>query len=102
MAITGYAKSLANELAPFNITVNNLIHGPVEGDALRAVLDERGKAEGLRLDQMEEQAANLVPMRRLGKPEEVADLAVYLCSERASYLTGSNIVLDGGMRQDLH
>jgi 3-oxoacyl-[acyl-carrier protein] reductase len=102
MAITGYAKSLANELAPFNITVNNLVHGPVESEALRIVLEEQGRMEGLGLDQMEKEAADLVPMRRLGKPEEVADLAVYLCSERASYLTGSNIVLDGGMRQDLH
>jgi 3-oxoacyl-[acyl-carrier protein] reductase len=41
-------------------------------------------------------------MGRLGRPEEVADLAVYLCSERASFLTGTNVVLDGGLRQDLH
>jgi NAD(P)-dependent dehydrogenase (short-subunit alcohol dehydrogenase family) len=40
-------------------------------------------------------------MGRLGRPEEVADLSVYLCSDRASYLTGANIVLDGGMRQDV-
>ncbi len=102
MAITGYAKSLANELAPFNITVNNLIHGPVESEALKAVLEERSRMEGSTLDQLEKDVADLVPMRRLGKPEEVADLAAYLCSERASFLTGSNIVLDGGMRQDLH
>ena len=101
MALTGYAKSLANELAPFNITVNNLIHGPVEGDALTEVLEERSRVEGRRLNQLEQEAAALVPMGRLGKPEEVADLAVYLCSERASYLTGANIVLDGGMRQDI-
>ena len=101
MALSGYAKSLANELASFNITVNNLIHGPVEGEALTGVLEERGRAEGRRLDQMLNEAASLVPMKRLGKPEEVADLAVYLCSDRASYLTGANIVLDGGMRQDI-
>ncbi len=101
MAIAGYTKSLANELAPFNITVNNLIHGPVEGDALSAVLEERSLADGRTLKQLEQEAAALVPMGRLGKPEEVADLAVYLCSERASYLTGANIVLDGGMRQDI-
>ena len=101
MALSGYAKSLANELASFNITVNNLIHGPVEGEALTGVLEERGRVEGRRLDQMLNEAASLVPMKRLGKPEEVADLAVYLCSDRASYLTGANIVLDGGMRQDI-
>ncbi len=101
MALTGYAKSLANELAPFNITVNNLIHGPVEGEALTAVLEERSRIEGRRPDQLLQEAASLVPMGRLGRPEEVADLSVYLCSDRASYLTGANIVLDGGMRQDV-
>ena len=101
MALTGYAKSLANELAPFNITVNNLIHGPVEGEALTAVLEERGRIEGRSPDQLLQEAASLVPMGRLGRPEEVADLSVYLCSDRASYLTGANIVLDGGMRQDV-
>jgi 3-oxoacyl-[acyl-carrier protein] reductase len=101
MALTGYAKSLANELAPFNITVNNLIHGPVEGEALTAALEERSRIEGRRPDQLLQEAASLVPMGRLGRPEEVADLSVYLCSDRASYLTGANIVLDGGMRQDV-
>ena len=101
MAVTGYAKSLANELAPFNITVNNLVHGPVESEALTTVLQDRSRAEGRRVDDLLHETADLVPMRRLGKPEEVADLAVYLCSERASFLTGANIVLDGGMRQDI-
>jgi 3-oxoacyl-[acyl-carrier protein] reductase len=101
MALGGYAKSMANELAPFNITVNNLIHGLVDGEALTAVLQERSEIEGLRPSQLLDQAASLVPMGRLGRPEEVADLAAYLCSDRASYLTGANIVLDGGMRQDI-
>ena len=101
MALSGYAKSLANELAHFNITVNNLIHGPVESDALNAVLEARSRAEGKGLDHLKQEATSLIPMGRLGRPDEVADLAVYLCSERASYLTGASVVLDGGMRQDV-
>ncbi len=101
LALTGYAKSLANELAPFNITVNNLIHGPVESEALTAALEERSQVEGRRLDQLLGDTASLVPMGRLGRPEEVADLAVYLCSERASFLTGASVVLDGGLRQEV-
>lgn len=101
MALTGYAKSLANELAPFNITVNNLIHGPVESDALSAVLEERSRNEGRRLNHLLEETASMVPMKRLGRPEEVADLAAYICSERASFLTGADVVLDGGLRQDI-
>ena len=101
MALTGYAKSLANELAPFNITVNNLIHGPVESEALTAVLEERSRSEGMSLDQMLDEAKKLIPMGRLGKPEDVADLTAYLCSHRASYLTGASVVLDGGMWQEI-
>ena len=101
MALGGYAKSMANELAPFNITVNNLIHGLVEGEALTEALQARSQIEGCRPAQLLEEAASLVPMGRLGKPGEVAELAVYLCSECSSYLTGANIVLDGGMRQDI-
>lgn len=99
MALSGYTKSLANELAPFNITVNNLIHGPVESDALDAVLEERSQSERKRPDQMKAEVASLTPMGRLGRPEDVADLAVFLCSDRASYLTGASVFLDGGMRQ---
>lgn len=101
MALTGYAKSLANELAPFNINVNNLIHGPVQSEALTEVLLERSKAEDKNPNHLMQEAASLIPMGRLGRPEEVADLVVYLCSERASYLTGASVVLDGGMRQDM-
>ena len=101
MALSGYAKSLANELAPFNITVNSLIHGPVESENLKAVLEERSRAEGRWPNELLEDAASLIPMGRLGKPEEVADLTVYLCSDRASYVTGSTMVLDGGLRQEI-
>ena len=102
MALTGYVKSLANELAPFSITVNNLIHGPVEGEALSSALERRSQEDGVRPQDLLKETEELIPMRRLGKPEEVADLAVYLCSHRASYLTGANVVLDGGMRQEIH
>ena len=101
MALTGYSKSLANELAPFNITVNNLIHGPILSEALETALEERSQSEGRFSNQLKQDAAAMIPMGRLGKPEEVADLATYLCSDRASYLTGASVVLDGGWRQEV-
>ena len=101
MALIGYAKGLANELASFNITVNNLIHGPVQNDTLTAALEERGKAENRRLHEVIQNVTDPIPMGRLGRPEEVGDLTVYLCSERASFLTGASVVLDGGMRQEI-
>ena len=102
MALMSYAKNLANELAPFNITVNNLIHGPVLNEALAAHLEERSRAEDCPSEEMRKKAAALIPMGRLGRPEEVGDLAAYLCSERASFLTGASVVLDGGMQQGIH
>ena len=102
MALVGYAKSLANELAPFNITVNNLIHGPVLSEALNAALEERSEAEERPKEELLREMAAPVPMGRLGRLEEVGDTAVYLCSERSSFMTGESVVLDGGMRQEIH
>ena len=102
MALVGYAKSLANELAPFNITVNNLIHGPVLSEALSIALQERSEAEERPKEELVRELAAPVPMGRLGRLEEVGDTAVYLCSERSSFMTGESVVLDGGMRQEIH
>ncbi len=103
MALIGYAKGLANELAPFNITVNNLIHGLTMSGALGNELEERSKSEGVAQEELGRQAAAGagVPIGRLGRPEEVGDMAVYICSDRASFLTGSRIVLDGGKQQEI-
>ena len=102
LALVGYSKSLANELAPFNITVNNLIHGPVMTDALDTAMQKRSWSENRPADDLLQEATAAVPMGRLGKPEEVGDLAVYLASERASFITGSSVILDGGMQQEIH
>lgn len=102
LALIGYSKSLAKELAPFNITVNNLIHGPVINDALTAVLEERSEAEDRPVEELLQKVSAALPVGRLGRPEEVGDLAAYLCSERASFMTGASVILDGGMQQEIH
>ena len=102
MALVGYAKSLANELAPFNITVNNLIHGPVLTEGVKAELMERSEVEERSKEDLMRELAAQVPMGRLGRMEEVGDAAVYICSERSSFMTGESVVLDGGMRQEIH
>lgn len=102
-ALLGYSKGLANELAPFNITVNNLIHGQMLTGALAAELEQRSQDGDGPLDELARQTAaqSGVPVGRLGRPDEVGDLAVYVCSDRASFLTGSSIVLDGGQQQEI-
>ena len=81
-------RTIALELAPYGITVNNVAPGAVE-TPMDATLEKHP-------DQMEELLSE-IPLRRMGKPEEVAALAVYLASDEAAYVTGSTFVIDGGM-----
>jgi 3-oxoacyl-[acyl-carrier protein] reductase len=99
LALIGYSKSLANELAPFNITVNNLISGPVDTSFLRSSLESQSQESGKAFDDLMRDTITDIPMGRLGKPEEVGDLVAFLASDRASFMTGTSVVLDGGMKQ---
>ena len=101
MALVGYSKMLANELAPFNITVNNLVSGPVETDYLTSAFESQAKESGKPVEDLMRNAVSAIPMGRLGKPEEVGDLVAFLASDRASFLTGTSVVLDGGMLQTI-
>ncbi len=84
--IIGLSKSLAKEFASRTITVNTLAPGFIETD-MTSRLDERTK----------DSIANLIPLRRMGKPDEIAKMTAYLCSEEASYITGQVFTIDGGM-----
>ena len=101
LALMGYSKALANELAPFNITVNHLVSGPVETDFLTSSVESEAQESGTDFDALMRDTVTSIPMGRLGKPEEVGDLVAFLASDRASFLTGASVVLDGGMRQTI-
>lgn len=88
MANVGLFKTLANELASEGITLNTVATGLFGTERLNQLLGSP--------DQAAEAAASQVPVGRLGKPEEYGDLVAFLCSDRASYLTGAVIPLDGG------
>ena len=99
LALLGYSKMLANELAPFNITVNSLLSGPVQTEFLAAALEARAQEEGRTVQEVMNETVSGIPMGRVAKPEEVGDLVVFLASDRTGYLTGTSVVIDGGMRQ---
>jgi NAD(P)-dependent dehydrogenase (short-subunit alcohol dehydrogenase family) len=82
------AKSMALELAPSGVTVNLIAPGTIETDLNRAFLAEP-RSRAAKLD--------LIPMDRIGRPEDVAGAAVYLASDAAAYVTGATIVVDGGL-----
>jgi 3-oxoacyl-[acyl-carrier protein] reductase len=89
MAAVGLMKTLATEVARDGITVNTVATGRI---ATQRLADNAGSLEAA-----EQRAREEVPARRLGTPEEYGDLVAFLCSERAGYLTGAVIPLDGGM-----
>ena len=99
LAVVGYAKMLASELASYNITVNNVLPGSILTDRLSSLHEARAKELGSDTEKVVKEATDKIPMRRLGKPEEMGDLIAFLASERASYITGASIALDGGAIQ---
>jgi 3-oxoacyl-[acyl-carrier protein] reductase len=100
-AVIGFARTLANEVAPFNVTVNNLLPGYTRTDRVQELARAAGsKAGGSNTDIISKWEKE-IPMGRLGEPREFAALAAFLASERASYITGSSIAVDGGWIRSL-
>lgn len=91
MGVVGMAKLLADELGPYNITVNNVAPGMILTDRLKHTLPKDADVE----QALKERAKN-IPLGRIGKPEELAALVAFLASEQASYITGATIQVDGG------
>ncbi|NUQ21361.1 MAG: SDR family oxidoreductase [Gemmatimonadaceae bacterium] len=95
-AVTGFARTLANEVAPFNVTVNNVMPGYTRTDRVTSLAAKNAELRG---STSEEQLAifeQQIPMGRLGEPREFGAMVAFLCSERASYTTGASIPVDGG------
>jgi 3-oxoacyl-[acyl-carrier protein] reductase len=94
--VAGLAKTLANEFGPHGITVNNVCPGFTQTDRLLELADARAKASGETRAKILEALAAQVPLRRVGQPEEFAAVVAFLVSERASYVNGVTIAVDGG------
>jgi 3-oxoacyl-[acyl-carrier protein] reductase len=100
-AVTGFARTLANEVAPFNVTVNNLMPGYTRTDRIEQLARAVGERSGNSVTDAFAKWEKEIPMGRLGEPRELAALAAFLASERASYITGSSIAVDGGWIRSL-
>ncbi|MBP1933884.1 SDR family oxidoreductase [Ammoniphilus resinae] len=95
--IVGLAKSLAEELAPYNILVNTVAPGRIATDRV-AYLDQlKADKQGVSFEQIQEQSRKTIPLGRYGEPEEFAKVVTFLVSDASTYMTGSSFVVDGGM-----
>ena len=101
MAVLGWAKTLANQVGPDNILVNTVCPGFTNTDRITQILESQSAATGKTTDEIAKGIAAQIPLRRIGQPEEIANLAVFLGSEAASYITGTAIQVDGGSVQSL-
>jgi 3-oxoacyl-[acyl-carrier protein] reductase len=95
-AVTGFARTLANEVAQHGITVNNVMPGFIDTERLDQLASHNAAHQGTDPATIRAQWEHEVPMARLGRPEELAALVTFLASTRASYITGSSIAVDGG------
>jgi len=94
--VTGFSKSLSNEFGHKNITVNNVAPGYTLTHRLYELAVNRAKTSGKSHEEILVEMAKDVPMNRLGAPEEIAAMVVFLASQKASYITGTTIQVDGG------
>ena len=98
LAVVGLAKTLAAELAPENILVNTVCPGPIATERLQALTATYAEREGTSFEDAERRLwTNQIPLGRLGRPEEFADVVVFLASPRASFVNGTTLQIDGGL-----
>jgi 3-oxoacyl-[acyl-carrier protein] reductase len=100
-AVAGWAKTLAGELAPFGITVNNILPGSVKTQRLYSIFKDRAENSGKSPQETEKEGLSEIPAGRFGEPEEIAYAAAFLASPLAGYINGINIPIEGGRLQSL-
>jgi len=95
-AVANWSKTMANELAQFGTTVNNVFPGATETDRLNSIVSTRASKTGKDVDDIRAAMLAEIPMKRFGKPEEIANAVAFLASPAAAYITGTQITVDGG------
>jgi 3-oxoacyl-[acyl-carrier protein] reductase len=100
-AVANWAKTLANELGKFGITVNNVLPGATATGRLETIIGNKSKASGKTTEEIEEEMKSEIPLNRFAKPEEIANAVAFLASPAAAYINGINVPVDGGRTGNL-
>ncbi len=100
-AMGNWSKTLATELAPTGITVNNILPGATATDRLKQIIEGKSIKQNETVDEVSEEMLSEIPMKRFGQPAEIAYAAAFLASEYAAYITGINVPVDGGRTGNL-
>ena len=95
-AVASWAKTMANELGQFNITVNNILPGFTATQRLNSLMETTAKKGNVVVDVVEKNMKDEVPMKRFAEPSEIGAVAAFLASPAASYINGASIPVDGG------
>jgi 3-oxoacyl-[acyl-carrier protein] reductase len=101
-AVTSAAKTLSVELMPKGITVNTLQPGRILTDRILELDSSVAAREGITREAVTERSVRAIPAGRLGRVEEFGAACAFLCSKHASYITGQNLAIDGGMLKGVH
>jgi 3-oxoacyl-[acyl-carrier protein] reductase len=94
--LTGFVAGIARKTVRHNVTINNLLPGPFDTDRLRSTMRTVAESTGRPLDEIVNERMGANPAGRFGDPAEFGEACAYLCSQQAGYITGQNLLLDGG------
>lgn len=100
-AVANWSKTMANELGQFGITVNNVLPGATATERLNEIINNKAHKTGKSVEEVSQLMQNASPAKRFAQPEEVANAIVFLASERAAYINGINVPVDGGRTKSL-
>lgn len=99
--VLGFSKSASRDLAPLGVTINSILPGSIRTDRTVELATHRSKKDGISVAQVLDEKSREIPAGRLGEPDEIGAAVAFLCSKQAAYITGTSLVVDGGLTRAL-